>query len=177
MTPRWDKFFIKIAQDTAEMSKDRSTKVGAVLVRDNVILSTGWNGFPRGINDDLNERHERPLKYMLTEHAERNAIFNSARGGITTKGATIYMSGGGYPCSDCARAIIQAGIVEFVSLALPFGGKGGLWEESCRLGKIMLMESGVRIVRLYPDTFERISSDLNDLVDVAFDGEPLSHMP
>lgn len=43
---RWDRFFIKITQDAAEMSKDRSTKVGAVIVRDKIVLSTGWNGFP-----------------------------------------------------------------------------------------------------------------------------------
>jgi len=102
-----------LAKLVALWSKDRSTKVGAVIVdHRNVLLSIGWNGFPRGLNDDIDERHERPIKYKWFEHAERNAIYNAASKGIELLDATIYIPW--YPCADCARAIIQSGIVEVV---------------------------------------------------------------
>jgi len=110
---KWTQRFIEMADLTASWSKDRSTRVGCVIVGKNKeILSTGYNGFPRGINDNIDERHERPVKYEWTEHGERNAIFNAARNGICTSGATIYLRW--YPCSDCARAIIQSGITKVV---------------------------------------------------------------
>ena len=64
----WDEYFLAMCQLVASKSKDRSTKVGAIIVGpDNEIVSTGYNGFPRGINDDIKERHERPLKYKFTD--------------------------------------------------------------------------------------------------------------
>ena len=104
-------YFIKLADVVAEKSKDRSTKVGVVVVGpDREIRSTGYNGFPRGINDDIDERHERPAKYDWTEHAERNAVYNAARMGQSLKDCTMYFNWEPCPCVDCARAIIQAGI-------------------------------------------------------------------
>lgn len=110
----WDDYFMGMASYVATKSKDRSTKVGAVIVSDpdRAVLSTGWNGFPRGVDDDIEARHERPSKYNWTEHAERNAIYNAARHGICLAGATIYITH--FPCCDCARAITQSGIVEVV---------------------------------------------------------------
>lgn len=109
----WDTRWMDLAKFIASWSKDRSTKVGAVIVdHRNVLLSIGWNGFPRGLNDDIDERHERPIKYKWFEHAERNAIYNAASKGIELLDATIYIPW--YPCADCARAIIQSGIVEVV---------------------------------------------------------------
>ena len=102
-----------LAKLVASWSKDRSTKVGAVIVdQRNVILAIGWNGFPRHVDDDVEERHERPIKYKWTEHAERNAVYNAASKGIEVFNATIYIPW--YPCADCARAIIQSGIFEVV---------------------------------------------------------------
>jgi dCMP deaminase len=145
----WDKFFMGLADYVSRKSKDRSTKVGAVLVtKDHRVLGVGWNGFPRGVNDDVDIRHERPLKYLLSEHAERNSIFNAAADGIRVSGATIYMSKSGAPCADCARAIIQSGIREVVSRAGKFEGKGGQWEESCNVGLEMLKEAGIRVTFL-----------------------------
>ncbi len=75
----WDELFILQATLIAQKSKDPSTKVGCVIVNDdNVILSTGFNGFPRGIEEDWKDRWKRPEKYHWVEHAERNAIFNAA---------------------------------------------------------------------------------------------------
>ena len=103
----WDNYFFELLEVVRNKSKDRSTKVGAIIVGpDNEIRSTGFNGFPRKINDDIDERHERPDKYLWTEHAERNAIYNAVRMGVPLKGCTLYVYG--FPCSDCARVIIQA---------------------------------------------------------------------
>ncbi|ORE90237.1 deoxycytidylate deaminase [Stappia sp. 22II-S9-Z10] len=110
----WDDYFMGMARFAARKSKDRSRRVGAVIVDErNVVVSTGWNGFPRGIDDTVEARHERPTKYRWTEHAERNAIYNAAATGARTLDCTIYSTL--YPCADCARAIIQAGIVELVT--------------------------------------------------------------
>lgn len=110
----WDSYFIGLAKLVATRSKDRSTKVGCVIVGpDNEIRSTGYNGFPRGVYDDAPERHERPAKYLWTEHAERNAIYNAARAGIALKGCRAYLAW--FPCMDCARAIVQSGIIELIA--------------------------------------------------------------
>lgn len=148
----WDEFFCKMAETVKMKSKDRSTKCGCVIAsKDHAVLSVGFNGFPRGVNDDIDSRHERPIKYSFTEHAERNAIYNAARHGIRLEGATLYLAGGGLPCDDCARAVIQSGINEVVSLDIPFDGKGGMWEEKERISAEMFKEAGVRMVRLNPD--------------------------
>jgi dCMP deaminase len=98
----------------AERSHDPHTKTSCLVVGpDGEIRSSGYNGFPRGCADDDHlERLERPEKYFWIEHAERNAIYNAARVGIPLKGCTMYLSW--LPCMDCARAIIQAGIVRLV---------------------------------------------------------------
>lgn len=117
---KWSEYFINIAEQVKLKSKDERTQIGAVIVGvDNEIVSTGYNSFPRGINDDIPERQERPEKYFWFEHAERNAIYNAARIGVSTLGTTMYMTCG-ISCADCARAIISAGIkkVVFRSLSL-----------------------------------------------------------
>lgn len=109
----WDQRFLDVAALVATWSKDRSTKVGAVIVGPkNNIVSVGYNGFPRGVNDDVEARHERPIKYKWTEHAERNAIYNAVLNNTPVEGASIYLTW--YPCADCARAIIQSGIPRVV---------------------------------------------------------------
>ena len=109
----WDEYYIEGAKWVATKSKDESTKVGCILVSDsNEVLSTGFNGFPRNCNDDVPERHERPLKYDWFEHAERNAVYNAARNGVMLLGSTAYVTHP--PCKDCARGLIQAGIKEVI---------------------------------------------------------------
>jgi len=148
----WDQYFLKMAKFVATKSKDRSTQVGIVLVgTDNEVLSTGFNGFPRGVDDENESYHERPMKYKITEHAERNSVFNAARQGIKLKGATAYFDSDPYPCSDCARALIQAGIKRVVGTAEKFAGKRtdesgkSYWEEDCAIGADLLRQSGVII--------------------------------
>ena len=106
----WIEYFRGIAHQVKLKSKDIRTQIGAVVVgKDNEILSTGYNSFPRGINDDVEERQERPEKYYWFEHAERNAIYNAARIGVSLKDSTMYLTCG-MSCSDCTRGIINSGI-------------------------------------------------------------------
>ena len=91
--PNWNEYFLAIAKLVATKSKDRSTQVGAVLVgKDHSVLSVGFNGMPRKLNDLVEARHQRPFKYFYFSHAELNAITNCARNGIRTEGTTIYIS-------------------------------------------------------------------------------------
>lgn len=111
----WDRRFLELAHTVGSWSKDRSAKTGCVIVGpDRLLRSTGYNGFVRGVDDDVPSRHERPMKYSWTEHAERNAIYNAARLGISLTGCTAYINW--FPCMDCARALIQVGIVRLVGL-------------------------------------------------------------
>ena len=97
-----------IAKEISTWSKDPSTKVGAVIVRDNRILSCGYNGFPSGVEDD-NRLSDRETKYRLTIHAEVNAILNAAKNGIILNDSTLYVYG--LPvCVECAKSIVQSGI-------------------------------------------------------------------
>jgi len=140
----WDQYFMEMAELTARKSKDRSTKVGCVIVgEDDEVRSTGFNGFPRGVNDDVEERHERPAKYKWTEHAERNAIYNAAKVGTPLKGCRIYVTL--MSCSDCARAIIQAGIVEVIYSKENTEKYLNVLCEEFDLAREMLEEAGVTI--------------------------------
>ena len=109
---KWDLRFLDQAYSISLWSKDRSTKTGSVIVRDNRILTTGYNGFPPGCDDEVPERHERPAKYLWTEHAEGNAMFQAARFGISLEGATMYNTFP--PCAPCTRGIVMCGIVRVV---------------------------------------------------------------
>lgn len=148
----WNDYFYSIADAVKKKSKDRYTQIGAVIVGKNKeILSTGYNSFPRGINDTVDERQERPEKYYWFEHAERNAIYNAARIGVSTEGASMYLTCS-IPCADCARGIINAGISEiFIHRELqPTSSK---WSESADRSLEMFKEAGVRINWLDSEVF------------------------
>lgn len=144
----WNTYFIAMADTVRSKSKDRSTTVGAVIVRDTYVISTGWNGFPRGVNDNNDTYHERPMKYRVTEHAERNAIFNAAREGAKTEGCTMYITHDPQYgiCSGCARAIIQAGIVKVIGPANTFEGAGS-WSEDLITAAHILTEAGIEVCK------------------------------
>lgn len=146
--PKWDKRFMELAAAVGMWSKDRSTKVGCVIVSpDRDIIATGYNGFPRGINDDLDARHERPEKYFWAEHSERNAIFAAARMGHALDGATVYVTVADgnplFPCADCARAMIQAGIIRIVAQRPDFDNPK--WGPDFHRAVDMLKEAGVTV--------------------------------
>ena len=145
----WVDYFRSIAETVKEKSKDERTKIGAVIVgKDKEIVSTGYNSFPRGIDDWKADRQERPEKYFWFEHAERNAIYNAARIGVSTKGCTMYLTCG-MVCADCARAIINAGIVR-IFLKRGGGAKSDKWLESAARSEMMFEEAGVS-VQYYDD--------------------------
>ena len=111
----WDEYFMGVAILSGRRSKDPGTQVGACIVSsDNKILSMGYNGFPTGCSDDEFpwEREGEPLesKYYFAAHSELNAILNYRGGSL--EGAKIYVSL--FPCNECAKAIIQAGIKTIV---------------------------------------------------------------
>ena len=107
----WDEYFMGIAILSGERSKDPNTQVGACIVgADNRILSVGYNGFPNGCSDELfpwaREGAELETKYPFVAHSELNAILNYRGGSL--EGSKLYVSL--FPCNECAKAIIQAGI-------------------------------------------------------------------
>lgn len=141
----WKEYFRNIAHQVKLKSKDEKTQIGAVIVgADNEIVSTGYNSFPRGIDDSVAERQERPEKYYWFEHAERNAIYNAARIGAITKGCTIYLTCG-TPCCDCARGIINAGILKVYLEPGKVGAKSPHWDEHSIRSLQMFDEAGVEV--------------------------------
>lgn len=141
----WDNYFLDIAEVVRKKSKDPSTKCGAVIVgRDKQIVSTGFNGFPRGIDEDDPSRWERPVKYQFVEHAERNAIYNAARTGVSLAGCTVYLVGLGpptLPCVECAKAIIQSGIKRVCGRAYKTMPES--WADDFRFSGALLREADV----------------------------------
>lgn len=121
--PRWDRHFLQAALLQATMSKDPSTQVGAVIVGpDRRIRATGFNGFPRGIEDTPQRLNDRDTKLGLVVHAELNALLSAAAGGPPVGGCRMYVAamgaertGGIPPCSRCAAHLIQGGIIEVVT--------------------------------------------------------------
>lgn len=144
MITNWDHKFMQLAEVVAGWSKDRSRRVGCIIVGSHhEVRVTGYNGFPRGINDSAEERHERPAKYLWTEHAERNAIFNAARVGVALDGCTLYVCTL-HPCANCARAIAQVGIARVV--CVPPNFTDFVWAEDFRVAQILFEESAVDVV-------------------------------
>ena len=129
---------------TTSKSKDPSSRVGAILVADGNSFSAGFNGFPRGISDTKSRLENRELKYKYVVHAECNAIFNAARMGRSTLGSIMYTIG--MPCTECSKAIIQAGISEIVIHADEAANfTHGKWADSCAFSVDMLREAGVKV--------------------------------
>lgn len=110
---RWDLRFLALAEHVAGWSKDPSTKVGAVLADERmIVLGLGYNGFPRGISDDLSRYEDRELKYKLVVHAETNAVLNSYG---SLLGSCLFSTEP--PCYECSKLLIQSGITRVVSWA------------------------------------------------------------
>jgi dCMP deaminase len=150
MSERWDKHLIGLAIYHSKLSKDPSTRVGSVVVGpDREILSAGFNGFPRGIEDSPERLQDRDMKLKLVVHAEMNALLAAARTGVRLKGCTLYLAAtddtgmvwGGPPCTRCTVEIIQVGISEIVSL--PVKAVPSRWHEDLKLARTLLEEARV----------------------------------
>ena len=113
----WDNRYLDLAENVSSWSKDPSRKIGAVAVGSKgQILSQGYNGFPRGISDNVERYNDKETKYRYVVHAEMNVIYNATYNGISLDGATLYVTG--LPvCSECAKGIIQTGVKRVVMRA------------------------------------------------------------
>lgn len=134
---------MEYAKHISTWSKDRKKKVGSVIVNtlSDTQISHGWNGFARKINDNIDARHERPAKYKWSVCAERNAIYNAARNGHATDGCSIYVTY--YPCSQCADAIIQSGIVKVITNEPNWDHER--WGEDFKISKEKFEEAGIQV--------------------------------
>lgn len=151
----WEETFFEVAKTFAKRSKDRSTKVGCVIVdATNRIKSVGYNGFPRGVDDEKEILHERPTKYLATVHAEANAIAAAASMGISLTGCAAYVTLP--PCAQCAGLLLNAGVRELNTL-LPekwvenkSDERVKMWIDSFRLSLSFFKEVG-DVVRIYKE--------------------------
>lgn len=140
---------LPIARAVASLSKDPSTKVGALIVGPaGEVRSSGWNGFPRGVADNW-RLHDRPTKYLHIVHAEINAICNAARAGTPIDGCTLLVTAL-HPCNECCKAIIQSGIRRVLAPATEAGRRED-WARSFQIAAGMFEEAGVA-VEFYTDT-------------------------
>ena len=137
-----------LAHKTASRSKDPTTKVGCIVTsKDKVVVASGYNGIPQGVAD-LPERMERPAKYLWTAHAEENAVALAARVGASLRDGSAYVTH--YPCSRCARSLIQAGIrVVYIG-----DGTTSMPAEEFDVARMMFTEAGVELLHLSPDPGE-----------------------
>ncbi len=157
MSDRWDRHFLQLCLDHARMSKDPSTKVGAVIVGpDREIRSAGFNGLPRGIEDTVERLSNRELKLKLTVHGEMNAVLAAAMVGIPLKGCTMYLAAtdesgsvwGGPPCTRCTVEVIQTGIDEVVSW--PKKTAPSRWHDDIAFAQGLLAEAGIKFREVQP---------------------------
>ena len=137
---KWDKRFLLLAKEVSTWSKDPSKQIGAVAIgNEGQVLSQGFNGFPRGINDDPSRYEDRETKYKLVVHAEMNVIYNATYNGVSLDGSNLYVYG--LPvCSDCAKGIIQVGINKVI---MPEQNIPDRWKDSWSNTKDLFDEAGI----------------------------------
>ena len=141
----WDEYFMGIAMLAARRSKDPNTQVGACIVsKENIIISTGYNGMPAGCSDDEYpwDREGEDTKYPYVVHAELNAILNA--NGRDLRGSKLYVAL--FPCNEWAKAIIQSGVKEVHYLSDKYADT-----RTTQASKRMLNSAGVKCIRLHPE--------------------------
>ncbi len=140
LSSKWDKRFMQMAKFVSTWSKDPSTQVGSIAVRNRTVIAQGYNGFPRGIDDTTTRLDNRTEKYKFMVHAEMNVIYNAAENGVSLKDSTVYVYG--LPvCSECAKGLIQAGIKRIVT---PYQTVPENWQVSTTASQSMFGEVGIR---------------------------------
>jgi dCMP deaminase len=134
----WDERYLDLAEFVAGWSKDPSTQVGAVITKNNYVVSVGFNGLPRGVEDTKERLNNRDIKYKMIVHGEINAM-HAAKRDLT--GCTLYTHPF-MPCTRCAGEIIQAGIVEVVSRPV----ENERWAADFAMTQGMFAEAGVTLI-------------------------------
>ena len=154
----WDEYFMGVALLSSMRSKDPNTQVGACIVNDdNRIVSVGYNGFPRGCSDEnfpweRNGENPNDTKYPFVCHAELNAILNS--NGIGLKNTRIHVAL--FPCNECAKSIIQAGIKEVIYISDKYANTDG-----AKASRMMLESAGIKLTQF----------ESNKKIEIDFDSE------
>lgn len=152
VTSRWDTHFLQMALLNARLSKDPSTKVGAIITtKDNYLISAGFNGLPRGLEDSYERLNDRELKIPLVVHAEMNSVLAAAKIGITLKDTVMYTTAtdksgtiwGGI-CQNCAKHIIQVGISKVVTYNTKY--IPDRWRKDMDFAKEILQEANIEYV-------------------------------
>lgn len=149
---KWDRRFLELAKQVSTWSKDPSTKVGAILVDENLhVIGMGYNGFPSGVDDTDARLAERETKYKFVVHAEVNAVLQA---GHKARGATLYV----YPsfnlppiCNECAKVAINAGVAGIVGYnPAEQSARTDRWAEAIRISKEMWDEAEL-FIRSYDE--------------------------
>lgn len=138
--------YFEFAKSLANIfSKDSSSKVGALFIaKDSMqILSTGYNGMPRGFDENVSTRWERPNKYLYVEHAERNGIYNACRNGVSLNNSICIITM--FPCADCMRGLIQSGVTHIITVE-PDGER---WMEHAKIALEMANECSIDITYVH----------------------------
>jgi dCMP deaminase len=141
---KWDQRYFDLAAEVALWSKDPSSKIGCVYVGTNgQLLSTGYNGFPRGIDDTEHRLNTREVKYKYVVHAEKNGIYNACLNGTSLAGSRLYVYG--LPiCNECAKGIIQVGVTE-VNIRITDIDSREDWKEAFLISFQMFIEAGIKV--------------------------------
>lgn len=139
----WDEYLLDISVTVSRKSKDPRCRVGAVLARDRRVLSTGFNGFARGVYDDDATLRDVATKLKLICHAEANAIDNAAFEGVALAGATIYVTK--FPCLACCNRIVQVGVTRLYTHDKRYWDDDPL-DGDHRLKPVVLKHGGVEVV-------------------------------
>ena len=142
-TDDWNIFFMQQAQLMSTRSKDPSTKIGCIIVSpQRVVVSEGYNGFPRGIADTPERLNDRTQKYPRVVHGEANAIINAGRNGAKIEDGILYVTQP--PCPNCAKMIVQAGIREILYIDLdPTKKNISGWRDELGISFDMFDEAGI----------------------------------
>ena len=139
---KWDIRFVRIAKEVAEWSKDPSTQVGSIAVKNRKIIATGYNGFPKGIKDAPRDLNNREMKLKLTVHAEKNMIYNAVEHGVKLEGSTVYIWG--LPtCEECWKGLVQVGVSRVVMPDIEW--TDDKWKEGCKFAKEYMEAVGIDV--------------------------------
>jgi dCMP deaminase len=137
---KWTSRFLDLAEHVAQWSQDPRTKVGCVIVDDKKrVVSIGYNGFPRGVNDNVARYNDREMKLLFVAHAERNALDNAP---LNVEGCAMYVPL--MPCNECAKSIIQKGIVKVITYKPEKDDGRFNW----KITRQMFKEAGVQLVEI-----------------------------
>lgn len=143
MTEEQDRYFLSLAETVSMNSPDPSSKIGAIVVKDNEVKGYGWNDFPRGVQQ-LEERwNDRETKLRYVVHAEVNAILNA---GDEARGSTIYIHGFPFACSGCAKMIAQADIQRVVIKPIDLKTID-IWREDLLAAETICKEVGIEVMK------------------------------